>query len=282
MKKYYIGLLAIALLTLGLIIFVAGKGMDERQDKVTQKKVTEISQKLNSYVSKNKKIPQTLKEAGVDNIPGTIKYEKVSATTYKFCATFKKKSSYAGAPMLTSLIWGGGVQSTRDDSQYDYYSDSNDEASSLYMYSHKEGENCQTVKPYQIAYSYYDNSYYSPPVSDGSASSKVQDTERQSDIKSIHAQLEAYYAQNGLYPSYKELNSQTWRSTNMKGLASSSLKDPGGASTLMASKPAKNIYSYEAVSSTGASCDNSATTCTAYTLTATLSDGSEYTKLSLN
>ena len=35
---------------------------------------------------------------------------------------------------------------------------------------------------------------------------KARDTERQTDIKAVHGQLEAYYAQNGAYPALADLN----------------------------------------------------------------------------
>src|SRR5882757_3970226 len=58
---------------------------------------------------------------------------------------------------------------------------------------------------------------------------KARNTERQTDIKAIHGQVEAYYAQNGRYPTLANLNDVTWRGANMKGLDPEALKDPKGA-----------------------------------------------------
>ena len=52
---------------------------------------------------------------------------------------------------------------------------------------------------------------------------KGRDTERQTDIKAIHGQLEAYYAQNGHYPTLANVNDSTFRGANMKGLDADAL-----------------------------------------------------------
>ncbi len=116
---------------------------------------------------------------------------------------------------------------------------------------------------------------------------KGRDTERQTDVKALHGQLEAYYAQNGRYPTLANLNDTTFRNASMKGLDVGALVDPKGdktASAPIASSAGANVYSY-AVSPT--SCDNGAGgDCTGYVLTATLEgtiDGSgTYVKNSLN
>src|SRR6185436_8134483 len=65
---------------------------------------------------------------------------------------------------------------------------------------------------------------------------KARDTERQTDIKALHGQVEAYYAQNGKYPTLGNMNDGSWRTSNMKGLDGEALKDPkGSAQTLAAS-----------------------------------------------
>ncbi len=112
---------------------------------------------------------------------------------------------------------------------------------------------------------------------------KGRDTERQTDIKALHGQLEAYYAQNGRYPTLTSLNDATFRSDNLKGLDTEALQDPKGSSATLVGAPAANSYSYVA---TPSGCDNSTTDCSGYTLTATLEgqiDGSgTYSKTSLN
>jgi prepilin-type N-terminal cleavage/methylation domain-containing protein len=112
---------------------------------------------------------------------------------------------------------------------------------------------------------------------------KGRDTERQTDIKALHGQLEAYYAQNGRYPTLTNVNDATFRSANMKGLDAEALQDPKGAGQTLVAAPAANSYAY-AVTPSG--CDNTTTDCTGYTLTATLEGqiegSSTYSKTSLN
>lgn len=121
------------------------------------------------------------------------------------------------------------------------------------------------------------------PVSISPFAASERDTERETDIKALHAQIEAYWAQVGYYPSLSDLNSTEFVSTNLKGLDGEALRDPLGASYTLAAEPAKNAYSYDV---SPESCDNTATMCNDYTLTATLEEtinGSKtYTKHSLN
>jgi type II secretion system protein G len=109
---------------------------------------------------------------------------------------------------------------------------------------------------------------------------KARNTERQTDIKAIHGQVEAYYAQNGRYPTLANLNDATWRSNNMKGLDAEALQDPKGANGNLAASPGPNVYSYAV---TPANCDNGSNgDCTGYTLTATYEGGGTFTKSNLN
>lgn len=109
---------------------------------------------------------------------------------------------------------------------------------------------------------------------------KARNTERQTDIKAIHGQVEAYYAQNGKYPTLANLNDSTWRTANIKGLDVDALQDPKGAAATLVATPAANAYSYAV---TPANCDNGAGgDCTTYTLTATYEGGGTFAKSNLN
>ena len=112
---------------------------------------------------------------------------------------------------------------------------------------------------------------------------KARDTERTTDIKAIHGQVEAYYAQNGKYPTLANMNDSSWRSTNMKGLDAAALVDPKGAS-LSGNAPVTGtyVYSYQ-VTPASPACDNGSNgDCTGYTLTAVLEDGTNFSKTALN
>src|ERR1035437_3802280 len=58
---------------------------------------------------------------------------------------------------------------------------------------------------------------------------KARNSKRQSDIKSLQTQLEAYFSQNGYYPSRTDLNGAAWLTTNMKSLDQNALIDPSNA-----------------------------------------------------
>ncbi|MCA9332652.1 prepilin-type N-terminal cleavage/methylation domain-containing protein [Candidatus Saccharibacteria bacterium] len=111
---------------------------------------------------------------------------------------------------------------------------------------------------------------------------KARNTERQTDIKAIHGQVEAYYAQNGRYPTLANMNDATFRSANMKGLDDEALKDPKGANNTLAGAAAANVYSYAVTASGGGACDNSTADCAEYTLTATYEGGGTFEKTNLN
>jgi prepilin-type N-terminal cleavage/methylation domain-containing protein len=118
---------------------------------------------------------------------------------------------------------------------------------------------------------------------------RARNTERETDIKALHGQVEAYYAQNGRYPTLANLNDSAWRTTNMKGLDAEAIKDPKWASSIaactasgapsLASSDQANCYSYEVTPST---CNNTTEDCTGYTMQATKEGGGTYDKTALN
>jgi general secretion pathway protein G len=116
---------------------------------------------------------------------------------------------------------------------------------------------------------------------------KARDTKRKTDMNALQGQIEAYDAQNGNYPCLAsvtatcaaDINSSTFRSTNMKGLDPSALQDPKGSAETLVGAPAAHEYSYAA---TPSGCDDATTDCTGYTLTATLEAGGTFVKQNLN
>ncbi len=123
------------------------------------------------------------------------------------------------------------------------------------------------------------NSFDTSSQSHASVQDKAKDTERKTDISALQGQIEAFFAQQGYYPSLAQLNSASFRNTYMKGLALEALKDPSGSATKLVAAPTANVYSYQ---TTPAGCDNVKIKCTGYTLTATLDTGGTYAKQSLN
>ena len=111
---------------------------------------------------------------------------------------------------------------------------------------------------------------------------KARDTERTTDIKALHGQIEAYYTQNGRYPTLTDMNDTTWRGNNMKGLDVEALKDPKGSASTLVAAAAANGYAYDVQAADGTACDNSTKDCAKYVLTATLEGGGTFVKNSLN
>ena len=134
---------------------------------------------------------------------------------------------------------------------------------------------------------------------------KARNSKRQTDIQAIQTQLEAFFSQNGYYPSLKDMNTgtnanssddSTWVASNMKSLDQTALTDPSNphdSKNLLAAPDTKvHQYAY-AVSTTssdpdtpGASCEDDHTTCAQYTLTAeyegTVNNKSSYSKSNLD
>lgn len=112
---------------------------------------------------------------------------------------------------------------------------------------------------------------------DQALSDKAKDNQRRVDINALAANAEAYYAENGYYPSLKDYNDAAWRQANLPGLSSDTLKDPSGTAQQLGNQPAPNVYSYQ-VGTTKALEGCGIADCRYYKFTATLSDGSLYVK----
>lgn len=100
---------------------------------------------------------------------------------------------------------------------------------------------------------------------------KARDTKRETDVKALASQLEAYYAQNASYPALTDLQTNTWVTANLKGLDTAGLIAPNGTAgtggnTVVGSGAAATNYEYVV---TPAGCTTAAKDCTAYTITAT-------------
>lgn len=111
------------------------------------------------------------------------------------------------------------------------------------------------------------------------ATKRARDNQRQTDVAAIESVLQAYYADNGNYPTLANLQDPTWVKTNLKGLDPDSLVDPktpaadvtSSATGILGTANATH-YGY-AVTPSG--CDNSTTPCDNFTLTANLENSSD-------
>ena len=109
---------------------------------------------------------------------------------------------------------------------------------------------------------------------------KARNAERESDIKAIHTQLEAAFQELNAYPTLTELNTASWRATNMKSLDPEALKDPKGSAQTLVGTATATAYGFESTKDDGTSCNSGE--CTKYSLTAKRESGTDYTKNNLN
>lgn len=119
-------------------------------------------------------------------------------------------------------------------------------------------------------------------VAYGQVQKNARDSKRKSDISSLHTGIEAYSVTAQQYPTLAELNDNAaggFRETNLKGIPSDTFTDPKASNDQVAGSPAANVYSYEVGP---AGCDNTATICDSYTLTATLESGGTEVKTNTN
>lgn len=179
MKRYYIGVLVLAVITLGLAGYVISMGVSSKQDNQTEKSSQQIAEKLNSYVTKHQQIPSTLQDASIKDVPDTIRYTKKDSKSYEFCVTYKEAKSYEGAGP-SDLLTGSLISSSLNKS-YDASRDSSYMSSSLYLgYEHKKGENCQTITPYINDYTSSSKYNYNSLGTGSSASGSVENNSAQS------------------------------------------------------------------------------------------------------
>lgn len=104
----------------------------------------------------------------------------------------------------------------------------------------------------------------------GTIQQNARNAKRQTDLMSLQTQIEAFFSQNGYYPSLADMNNSTWLAANMKSLDKAALTDPSNTtgSTKLAASPTKGQYSYQPVTASGASCESNDQNCADYTLTA--------------
>lgn len=99
---------------------------------------------------------------------------------------------------------------------------------------------------------------------------KARDSERKTDITSMHTELEVFFSAKGYYPSLEDLNDPAWRNANMSRLDTTALSDPSGTSSVLVATPTSNQYSYAPTDKNGTICTGTQAKCEHYTLTVNL------------
>jgi prepilin-type N-terminal cleavage/methylation domain-containing protein len=110
---------------------------------------------------------------------------------------------------------------------------------------------------------------------------KARDSKRETDIDALDSHLEAFYANNGYYPTITDLTTPSWVSSNMTGFDPTALTDPKG-NLITGNAPATGTYAYSYVTQgcTTSQPSSSTNECTSFVLTAELEAGGTFVKQS--
>ncbi|MGH7234479.1 MAG: type II secretion system protein [Candidatus Saccharimonadales bacterium] len=113
------------------------------------------------------------------------------------------------------------------------------------------------------------------------ARARSRNDTRTAAVKTLRDYVEIFYSQNTYYPSLSDMNNPSWLAANLKSVHQSMYKDPSWTSSnkdctkdgepILISKSQTGCYGYDPTNS-GISCASDDTTCSDYTLTATLED----------
>ena len=143
-KKYYIGFGVLLVLMVGCLIYVVSQAGATKTDRQTNDVVEKIASKLDTNISTVGDTPVSLQAAGINGVPSTIEYTRLSSSSYKICIDYKTGSSGFDAGWSSLLLGGiyGSTSNPTPSSTDKSYFDSTIE------FTHKKGQNCQTVTPY--------------------------------------------------------------------------------------------------------------------------------------
>lgn len=144
MKKYYFGLVVLAILTVLATAITLTNANNAKRDEETSKKAESISMNLSEYLYQQNKVPATLAEAGITDVPSTITYQQLDSTRFKFCVYYDRaSSSFDAGPLafITGATYNAPVTGSDDEQEQSYLD------TYSFSFIHKKGNNCQTVKP---------------------------------------------------------------------------------------------------------------------------------------
>jgi type II secretory pathway pseudopilin PulG len=145
LTQYRIGLGVIGLFTLVVLILVVAQASATRKDQQTENAANSIATKLNDYTdaSSTGVAPASLSQVGINSIPDTISYERITSYTYYFCAKYQEASTDFSTSNITQELvlrgFGAGPGDTNGSNIYNNlpYLEINP--------VHRKGWNCQTV-----------------------------------------------------------------------------------------------------------------------------------------
>ena len=146
LQKYRIGIVALAALTLVLLVYVVAQSSSYKEDQETNELATGIAEDLNKYIRDNDELPDSLDEVTSKVIPSSIKYTDNNDGTYTFCTTYNSSSN--GSSLNANDILYQGLSGGYAESDSSFQSSYKPSALYISNYSWVSGENCIDVEPY--------------------------------------------------------------------------------------------------------------------------------------
>ena len=114
------------------------------------------------------------------------------------------------------------------------------------------------------------------------AKARARNDTRTAAVKTLRDYIEIFYSQNTYYPSLSDMNNSSWVALNLKGVKHSMYADPSWTPSnhfctkdgkpILIRKSQSGCYGYNPTNS-GVSCETDDTTCSTYSITATLEAG---------
>lgn len=251
LNKIFLTILTVVgLATIGLQVPAIQEQRAVASDQQTVSDLQDVATAIDTYLSSEHGLPSSLQVLSIEtDAKGRLdkyQYKAGSGNSYELCATFKTDTT-------KSEITNGSSTATDYIASYNSFG------------QHPKGRHCFTQQSLFGGAGSLDFNYGNDSGSNGSS---AKDLEILTDINGIHSHLEVYYVSNGTYPSLSQFQSASWRTTNMPDISSDFLEGPSG----------ETIGSGYMYSPSPVGCESD---CTSYTLSATYSDGTVYTKQSL-
>lgn len=148
MRSSYIGIGVLSLVVLFVVCINLVGNLSIKSDSKLEQEVQSQHQKIETYARRNKKLPDTVFDAGIDETEG-VEYKKVSNSKYMLCAEFKTKSDgysekYDYSEGGRGLLDGASVDTGSKNTKYQDGS----------YTKHDEGYNCIVYTSYTLSNPY--------------------------------------------------------------------------------------------------------------------------------
>ncbi|MCA9332499.1 hypothetical protein KDA00_01355 [Candidatus Saccharibacteria bacterium] len=152
MRDNYALLLGISVVVIAIVFLNLFGNANRKHDAKLETAIRDQKAKIDSYINKNKKLPDTPLDAKITETKG-VEYNKISDSKYMLCADFKTKSD-GYQPKYTvqpddPLLGGGGINLDSAQSVNTKFVDGDKS-----FQKHDEGYSCIVYEPYQLKTEY--------------------------------------------------------------------------------------------------------------------------------